>query len=247
MMKHILIIGATSAIAQSAAHHFARDGAQLVITGRNTERLQILANDLKVQGARAVTTITADMTDFARHEEWLKQAIDSVGGELDAVLIAHGSLSDQAACEKSFELTRRELDTNFLSVVSLVTFLANYFQQKQRGLIAVITSVAGDRGRQSNYIYGTAKGALGIFLQGLRNRLFKSGVGVLTIKPGFVDTPMTVALTKNLLFASAESVGLGIYNAMIKRKDQVYLPRFWRLIMCVIECIPEFLFKRLKL
>ncbi len=247
MIKHLLIIGATSAIAQSAASHFARDGAQLVITGRNTERLSVMASDLKVQGARAVTTITADMTDFARHEEWLKQAIASLDGELDAVLIAHGSLSDQAACEKSFDLTRRELDTNFLSVVSLTTFLANYFEAKQRGLIAVITSVAGDRGRQSNYIYGTAKGALGIFLQGLRNRLFKSSVGVLTIKPGFVDTPMTASLPKNPLFASAESVGQGIYKAMIKRKDEVYLPGFWRCIMRVIKCIPEFLFKRLKL
>jgi short-subunit dehydrogenase len=132
-------------------------------------------------------------------------------------------------------------------VISLLTLLANYFEHQKRGCIAVISSVAGDRGRQSNYVYGAAKGAVTIFLQGLRNRLASKGVAVVTIKPGMVDTPMTAHMRKSRLFASAETVGQGIYQAMVKRRDVVYMPGYWRYIMWIIKSIPESRFKNLRI
>ena len=129
----------------------------------------------------------------------------------------------------------------------MLTLLANQCETQQHGCLAVISSVAGERGRQSNYIYGAAKGGLNLFLQGLRNRLTQAGVTVITIKPGFVDTPMTTAFPKNALFASAETVGAGVYRAIMKKKDIAYVPSFWRWIMLIIRLIPERVFKRLAL
>ncbi|HET8842857.1 MAG TPA: SDR family NAD(P)-dependent oxidoreductase, partial [Ktedonobacteraceae bacterium] len=143
--------------------------------------------------------------------------------------------------------TLQEFAINGASVISLLTLLGNYFEQQKRGCIAVISSVAGDRGRQSNYIYGAAKAAVTAFLSGLRNRLARYGVAVVTIKPGMVDTPMTAHMRKSRLFADPQVVGRGIYDAMLKRKDVVYLPGYWRIIMMVIKSIPEPIFKRLSL
>ncbi len=165
----------------------------------------------------------------------------------DTVLIAHGTLSDQKACEASVELTLREIDTNALSVVALLTRIANRLEQRRAGTIAVISSVAGDRGRGSNYVYGSAKALVTAFLSGLRQRLGKSGVGVVTIKPGFVDTPMTAAFAKGPLWASPEKVAKGIVRALDRRSDTVYLPGFWWTIMFIIRAIPERLFWRLSL
>jgi short-subunit dehydrogenase len=134
-----------------------------------------------------------------------------------------------------------------LSPIACLTWLANYFETRGKGNITVITSVAGDRGRQSNYIYGAAKGGLSIFLQGLRNRLAPKGVSVTTIKPGFIDTPMTAHIKKGPLFASPETVGKRIHQAMLKGESVVYTPFFWRFIMLIIQHIPEFIFKKMKL
>ena len=144
-------------------------------------------------------------------------------------------------------MTLREIDNNGLSVIALCTLLGNRFEAQGSGSIAVISSVAGDRGRQSNYVYGAAKGMVTRFLQGLRNRLAKENVQVLTIKPGFVDTPMTAAFKKGALWAQPADVARGILAAIDKGKDEVYLPGFWRLIMLVIRHIPEFIFKKLSL
>src|SRR5690606_11893908 len=163
-----------------------------------------------------------------------------------AVLIAHGTLPDQERIQDSVEDTLREIQTNALSYISLLTLLAKFFEQ-QHGCIAVISSVAGDRGRRSNYVYGTAKGAVSLFTSGLRVRLNKAGVSVVTIKPGFVDTPMTAHLKKNPLYAKPNKVGKRIYTAMLKGEDIVYVPWFWRYIMLVIGHIPARLFKRLPL
>ncbi len=242
----LLIIGATSAIAQEAAKCFAKDGAELFLVGRSAEKLQAVSSDLKVRGAKCVETFLLDVNEIARHEELLAAVIAAFDG-LDAVLIAHGTLADQEKCERSVSETLREFATNCTSVIALLTLLANYFEQQRRGCIAVVTSVAGDRGRKSNYVYGAAKGALTIFLQGLRNRLSQSGVTVLTIKPGMVDTPMTASFKKGLLFSSAHTVGRGIYRAIKKRKEVVYVPWFWYPIMLVIKSIPEGIFKKLSL
>ena len=156
-------------------------------------------------------------------------------------------MPDQKACEASVELTLREIDTNALSVIALSTLLAQDFAAQGSGTLAVISSVAGDRGRQSNYVYGAAKCMLDLFLQGLRNRLARQGVHVLTIKPGFVATPMTAAFPKGALWAKPEVIADGIVRAIAAQRDVVYLPGFWRLIMLVIRHIPEAIFKRLSL
>ena len=175
------------------------------------------------------------------------EAAESAMGGLDVALIAHGSLPDQKACESSVEKALHEIDINGLSVVALATRLGEKFAAQGRGSLAVIGSVAGDRGRQSNYVYGAAKGMVSLFLQGLRNRLAKQGIQVLTIKPGFVDTPMTATFIKGALWAKPEAIAQGIVRAIDRNKDEVYLPAFWWLIMTIIRHVPERIFKRLSL
>lgn len=245
-MKNILIIGATSAIATATARRFAQQGHHLYLLARQQERLQELANDLRIRGAGSVFIATFDANNFASHPALLQQVFTTFT-HLDIALIAHGTLSNQQACERDFNLALQELHTNALSVISLLTYLANVFEQQQAGCIAVISSVAGDRGRQSNYVYGTAKGAVTTFLQGLRNRLHKAGVNVLTIKPGFVDTPMTTDFSKNILWAQPEEIAIGIETAIQNKKDSIYLPKWWFFIMAIIKNLPESLFKRLNL
>ena len=245
-MRHILIVGATSAIAEATARIFAHDGDRLYLVARNRDRLDAMASDLKTRGATQVETKDLDANDTEKHRELITQAEAALGG-LDTILIAHGTLSDQKACEASFDETLKELQTNCLSVISLLTHVANRFEEQKHGTIVVISSVAGDRGRQSNYVYGTAKAAVTTFMQGLRNRLYRSGVTVITIKPGFVDTPMTASFRKSKLWASPEKIGDGIYRAMQRKKDVVYLPWFWRWIMWVIRMIPESVFKHGRL
>ena len=244
-MRKILIIGAASAIAEATARRFARDGDRLYLVARNPGRLAVIAGDLTIRGATQVETQVMDANDMAQHEELILRAESALGG-LDTVLIAHGTLPDQKACEASFDATLQEIQNNCLSILSLLTHIANRFETQKHGTIAVISSVAGDRGRQSNYVYGTAKAAVSTFLQGLRGRLHRSGVNVLTIKPGFVDTPMTTAFRKSPLWASPETVGNGIYWSIIKNRNVAYLPWFWRWVMAMIQVIPESIFKHMN-
>jgi len=246
-MSQVLIIGATSAIAQSVARIYAQRGAKLFLVARDSARLDSVAADLKVCGAGEVICLAANLTDSDRHPEIVAAAVDAFSG-LDTVLVAHGVLPEQVDCQVSARAALESIDVNFLSVVSLLTPLANFFEDNKRGTIAVISSVAGDRGRQSNYVYGAAKSGLDAFLEGLRNRLFKSGVHVVTVKPGFVDTPMTAHIEeRGALWAQPEEVAEGIVKAIDKKKNVVYLPWFWSIIMLIIRLIPEWLFKRLSL
>jgi decaprenylphospho-beta-D-erythro-pentofuranosid-2-ulose 2-reductase len=245
-MKRVVIVGATSAIAEHVARLFARDRSELFLAARNEERLASMASDLTVRGATRVSTMALDMNDIERHAAMWSAARDALGS-VDALLVAYGSLPDQRASEGSVEITLREFSTNATSVIALLTRVAGDFAAAGSGCIAVITSVAGDRGRASNYVYGAAKGAVSIFLSGLRNRLAGRGVAVLTIKPGFVDTPMTAHLPKNRLYAQPEQVARAIYRAMRSGRDVAYVPGFWRWIMMVIRAIPERRFKRMSL
>ena len=245
-MKKILIIGATSAIAEATGRLWAAQGHRIYLLGRNTERLRAISADLKVRGAESAQYALLDVNDFAQHAAVLNVATVALGG-LDTVLIAHGTLGDQRACEQDFNATLQEINTNAISVISLLTHLANYFEVEKQGTIAVISSVAGDRGRQSNYVYGTAKGAVTIFLQGLRNRLHRFGVRVLTIKPGFVDTPMTAGIKKGYLWVNPESIARSICAAVEKRWDVIYAPWFWLEIMMLIRLIPENIFKKMRI
>jgi len=242
----ILIIGATSAIAHETAKCFARDGAELFLVGRSSEKLEAVQNDLKVRGAKRAESYVLDLSQLERHEEMIQAAIETLDG-LDMVLIAHGMMDNPRLTQENVNKALEEFTVNCTSVISLLTLLANYFEPRKRGCIAVISSVAGDRGRKANYLYGAAKGAVTVFLQGLRNRLAKSGVAVVTIKPGFVDTPLTASMRKGPLFASPRKVGEGIYHAMLKGKEVVYLPWFWRPIMLIIKSIPEPVFKKLSI
>jgi decaprenylphospho-beta-D-erythro-pentofuranosid-2-ulose 2-reductase len=176
----------------------------------------------------------------------LAHAATALGG-IDIAFLAHGVLGDQPDAEKNYATAAAILHTNFLSAVSLVTWLANYFEAEHRGTIAVISSVAGDRGRKSNYVYGASKGGLNIFLDGVRNRIDRAGVQVLTIKPGFVATPMTAHLKKNALFAEPAQVAKHILRAIEKRKDVIYAPPFWALIMLVVRSVPRRLFKKMNM
>ncbi len=214
--------------------------------GRNEERLTAIVADLKVRGAESVQYALLDVNDFSQHAAVLDVAATALAG-IDIVLIGHGTLGDQSTCERDVTATLMELNTNAISVISLLTHLTCYFEAQKHGTIAVISSVAGERGRQSNYIYGTAKGAVTIFMEGLRQRLDKFGVQVLTIKPGFVDTPMTTRFKKGLLWSTPEKIALCISSAIEKRLDVVYAPWFWAGIMWVIRLIPERLFKKLNL
>ncbi len=242
----MLALGATSAIAQAALRLLAEQGSSFFLVGRNKEKLAAVASDLMTRGASSATTFAADLDDTAAHPAMLAQAVTALGG-LDIALLAHGVLGDQAEAEKDYSVAEAILHTNFLSAISLVTWLANYFEAERRGTIAVISSVAGDRGRKSNYVYGASKGGLNIFLDGVRNRIDRAGVQVLTIKPGFVATPMTAHLPKNALFAQPAQVGKVIVRAIEKRKDVVYAPAFWGLIMLMVRSIPRRLFKKMNM
>ena len=245
-MQKILIVGATSAIAEATARLYAARGDALFLVGRNSVRLETIAADLRVRGAASVGCFSMDATDRTVHAAMLETATTALGG-LDIALIAHGTLPDQKACEASVELTLKEIDNNGLSVVALATLLGAQLEAQGHGTLAVIGSVAGDRGRQSNYVYGAAKGMVSLFMQGLRNRLAKKGVQVLTIKPGFVDTPMTASFKKGALWAQPGDIARSIVRAIEQRRDEVYLPGFWRLIMLIIRHIPERIFKKLSL
>ncbi len=217
-----------------------------MLVGRHQNRLTAVAQDLLARGALKVDTWVMDLDDTTAHPEMLATAAERLG-RIDLALIAHGVLGDQQAAEADFEVAAAILHTNFISTVSILTWLGNYFQTQGAGTLAVISSVAGDRGRKSNYVYGASKGALNIFLEGLRNRIDRDGVQVLTIKPGFVATPMTAHVPHNALFASPDQVAVGILKAIERRRDVAYVPSFWAGIMFLIRAIPGFQFKKMNL
>ena len=245
-MKRILIIGATSAIAEHCARIWAAEGDALHLVARNEQHVQVIASDLKVRGASEVTTYVTDLNNMDKHEELLNSADDSLSS-VDIVLIAHGTLSNQKSCQLSVHETLAEIQTNALSTISLLTLIANRFEAKQSGTICVISSVAGDRGRASNYVYGSAKAMVTAFTSGLRQRLYKSNVSVVTIKPGFVDTPMTSELKKGILWAKPNIVSALIVKAIDKNKAEIYVPLFWFGVLIIIKNIPNFMFKKLDL
>jgi len=245
-MATILIIGATSMIAHATARLFAAEGARFFLVGRSIGKLEAVRDDLLVCGATDVGTFALDLTDLDGHAAMLDAATTTLG-TLDMVVIAHGSLSDQAVCEASVTKTMEEWATNCTSVIALLTSLANLMERQRHGTLAVMSSIAGDRGRKPLYVYGAAKAALNTFLAGLRGRLSAANVAVVTIKPGFVDTPMTAHLPKNFLFASPERVAQDIHRAMTRGTAVVYTPWFWRYIMLLLRAIPDPIFRKLPI
>ncbi len=249
-----LIIGATSAIASACARHWLSEsgrpeagGADFFLVGRSGEKLEQTAADLKGRGARSARTYELDVTDVAAHPAMLDAAVEALG-TIDLVLIAHGTLPDQRRCEADPRIAIEEFSVNGTSVIALLTLIANRLEPQGQGVIAVITSVAGDRGRPSNYLYGSAKAAVSTFCEGLRARLFRSGVHLIDIRPGFVASPMTAELDlPKTLLSTPEAVARRISKAIEAKRDVVYTPGFWWLILAVIRLLPRPIFKRLSL
>lgn len=246
MNKKVLIIGGTSAIAQEVAKIYALEKAEIYLVGRNTEHLSIIAQDLRVRGAQETYTHAMDLNQTSEHPTMIQSAFEKMG-KVDVALIAHGILGSQEIADHSPEHVVEIINTNFVSYASLLTCISTSMKAQKHGSIAVISSVAGDRGKQSNFVYGAAQAGKSTFTDGLRNRLFPYGIHVLTLKLGFVDTPMTANFKKGLLWAQPKSVAQNIASAIDKKKNIVYIPFFWRWIMLIITSIPEFLFKKLKL
>jgi short-subunit dehydrogenase len=242
----IVIIGATSGIAEACARRWAKNSTHFFLVARNASRLENIKGDLQTRGAQ-VDTYALDANDLPNQAAMVAAAQQALG-RIDLVLIAHGTLSDQKACENSAAAAVAEVMTNGTSAISLLTHFANVLEAQRSGTLAVISSVAGERGRPSNYVYGAAKAMVTAFCEGLRARLFKVGVHVLVIKPGFVATPMTADLDlPPLLTASPDAVAADIDSAVQRRRDVLFTPWFWRWIMLIIRIIPQKIFKKLSL
>ncbi|MBL8679630.1 MAG: SDR family NAD(P)-dependent oxidoreductase [Myxococcales bacterium] len=243
-MQRVLVLGATSAVAREFAIAHGARGDRLHLVGRNPAKLEAVV--AACAHASAVTSQRADFSDTSQAERTIEAALDALGGPVDRALVAHGVLGDQLETERDPRAAEAILHDNLVSAVALLVPLANAMERAGRGRLAVITSVAGDRGRPRNFTYGAAKGALNVYLQGLRSRLYASGVSVSTIKLGPVDSPMTVDHKKNALFVTPAEAAHGIILAMDARTPEAYVPRVWSLIMPVVKRTPEWLFQRLS-
>ena len=237
----VLIVGATSGIARAVARRLAGQGVALVLAARDTESVERDAEDLRIRHGIEVQTRVFDALDFDRHPALVEELA------LSAAVICHGVMLSNAAATADIHEHRRMIDVNYTSYVGILEVLAGYFEQRGGGVIAAVSSVAGDRGRPSNYCYGATKAAVTAYLSGLRGRLRPKGVAVLTVKPGPTDTPMTHGLKAKGPTASPEAVARQIVKDIERRRNICYAPRKWWPIMALIRAIPEWLFKRLPL
>ncbi|HEY0136230.1 MAG TPA: SDR family NAD(P)-dependent oxidoreductase [Nannocystis sp.] len=242
-MRRVIVFGASSAIAAEVITLWAARGDRLHLVARDEHKLAAVVE--RCAGAASVTTAVADLCDLERAPALVTEAFAALGG-VDLVLVAHGELGDQERSEHDFTEAERILRTNFLSVVALLIPIADVLEQQRSGALAVMTSVAGERGRPRNYTYGAAKGALGLYLQGLRSRLYPAGVQVTTLKLGPVDTPMTATHEKNALFATPARVAHDIDRAIDRGAREVFVPWYWAFIMAIVRNAPEPLFQRLR-
>jgi len=243
----VLVVGASSGIGRAIARRWALAGSNVILAGRDIEDMNRSAADLRIRSGHRVEVVPFDALAFDTHESFWRECKSRAGGTIDGVIMLHGNLPAQSDAQADVNVARAAIDTNFTSAVSILSLAANDFEANRHGFVCVFSSVAGDRGRQSNYVYGSAKAGLTTFLQGLRVRLFKSGVSVVTVKPGFVDTGMTWGLPGMFLVAHPKSVADDVYRAVEKGKPTIYTPFFWRYIMMIIKSVPDFIFKRMKM
>lgn len=240
----ILILGANSDIAKAIANKFAREGHDLQLASRNTSELEKTSSDLSIRYKVDVATFYFDATDFPSH----KNFYNNLDRKPDGVVLAFGTMFDQEEAQKNFELSKNMIQTNYLGAVSILEIIAADFENRKEGFMACISSVAGERGRRSNYIYGSSKAALSSYLQGLTHRLASSNIPVLTVKPGFVDTKMTAHLElPDLLTAKPSTVANAVFIGIKEKKNTIYVKGIWRYIMFIIILIPSFIFKKTKL
>jgi decaprenylphospho-beta-D-erythro-pentofuranosid-2-ulose 2-reductase len=245
-LRQIVVLGATSGIALEVQRQLALRGCELLLVARSPQRLAEIRSDLEARGAGPVFTYSADLASVQQHAAIFEFARRTFP-DFDTVLLAYGSMHTQTESESSVDVLLDELRVNFTSAAAILTLFAADLERRRKGCLATITSVAGERGRRSNYVYGSAKGALSLFLQGLRGRLHPAGVRVITIKPGPVQTSMTDHLPNAARFADPEQVGREIVRALERRSpDVLYTPRIWRYVMSAVRQIPETVFKRLS-
>ena len=243
-MGYILIIGAKSDIARALARQYAENGYDLYLAARQAGSLEPLAQDISVRFGRKVRCAELDMLDFDNHQAFY----DSLEEKPLGVISAVGYLGDQEKAQSDFVEARTILDTNYTSVVSMLNIIADDFAARRSGFIVGISSVAGDRGRKANYLYGSAKAALTTYLSGLRNRLHDHKVRVLTVKPGFVNTRMTKGMDlPEKLTAEPEEVAKAIFTAQQGNRNELYCRWIWKYIMLIIKSIPEWKFKGMSI
>lgn len=242
---NLLILGGNSDIGFAIAREFARkEGANIILASRDTELLKKKARDIELRYQVKAQAVYFNATDYESHAEFYEK----LDQKPDGVIVAFGFLGEQEKAQRDFQEARRIVETNYIGALSILEVIAADFEIKGSGFIIGISSVAGDRGRQSNYIYGSAKGAFAIYLSGLRNRLSRSNVRVITVLPGFVRTKMTRDLKlQEILMSEPEDVAQDIFRAYRKGRDIIYVKWFWRLIMLSIRLIPENIFKRMRL
>lgn len=243
-MNYILIIGAKSDIGKELARIYAKNGYNLFLAARNSNELIELANDIKIRSNVDVKIKEFDIVKYETHKDFYNKLEEKPLG----VVIVSGYMVEQSECENDFGKTLNTISVNYIGAVSILNIISNDMEKNEKGFIIGISSVAGDRGRKANYIYGSSKAAFSTYLSGLRNRLYKSKVQVLTVKPGFVNTKMTVNLNLPAkLTAEPEDVANDIYNAQQKGKDILYTKKIWRFIMFIIKHIPECIFKKMSI
>ncbi len=236
----VLVVGATSGIAKELCREFARHGFDLVLAARDEEELTILSSDLKIRGNVDVSVVLFDALDYDSHPDFWKSC-----GEVDGVVCCFGVLVDEKEAQRDPKACRILIGTNYNANISLLNEVANSFEERGRGFICVLSSVAGERARRSNYLYGSAKGGLSAYTEGLRSRLFPSGVSVTTVKPGPVDTGMTFGMDKLPLLAPPEKVASDIYRGLRRGADVVWTPAPWRLIMGLLRFVPSGIWKKM--
>jgi decaprenylphospho-beta-D-erythro-pentofuranosid-2-ulose 2-reductase len=243
-MKTVLVLGAYSDIARATATKFASENFNLILAGRSKTKLIQLQQDIIIKFKVSVKVFQFDAADCSSHAAFY----DNLGDRPDITICVVGYLGEQAVAQNSWDEACKILTANYIGLVSILNIIANEYEETKSGAIIGVSSVAGERGRQSNFIYGSSKGGFSIYLDGLRNRLYKSNVHVLSIKPGFVATKMTEGLDlPKALTATSEQVADAIYKGYIKKKDIVYTLPIWKYIMLIIKIIPERFFKKLKL
>jgi short-subunit dehydrogenase len=243
-----VVVGATSEIVRAVALELARAGGRFVLAGRDAEELAVVADDLRLRTKATVTAIPLDVTAYETHAGFMQACVAALGA-IEGIVVGQGYMADQQQAATEWPIARQMIDVNYMSAVSLLNLFGDHLAAQGHGYICGISSVAGDRGRQSNYLYGSTKAAFTAHLSGLRNRLYRCGVAVITVKPGFVDTSMTWGLLdpRSPLVATPERVAKDIAKAIGRRKDTIYTPWFWSFIMPAIRLLPEPIFKRLSL
>jgi decaprenylphospho-beta-D-erythro-pentofuranosid-2-ulose 2-reductase len=248
-LSRVIVLGSLSTIAEALARRLASEGAELVLSGRSAERLNQQADDLRARGSGKIVVVPLDLAQAENAQSDLCQMVDALGGEVDAVLLFYGVLGDQKVAETDFTALRRILDVNFTSAAMWCVAAAGILERQRKGALLAISSVAGDRGRQSNYAYGAAKAGLTTLMEGIAHRLAPAGARAVVVKLGFVDTAMTAHIKKDgPLWAKPDAIAAQLEQLLLKRSPPVvYVPWFWRGIMAGVRSLPASIFHRTKL